>query len=1219
MSFIREANAEPIPGYRLIEPLGTGGYGEVWKCEAPGGLFKAIKFVYGNLNSMDTDAARAEQEQDALNRIKEVRHPFVLSIEQIKVVEGELVIITELADKNLNDLLLEHQAAGLVGIPREDLLRYLRDAAEALDHMNEKHKLQHLDIKPRNLFLISDRVKVADFGLVKHLERQSGMLASVTPLYAAPETFNGKISEYSDQYSLAIVYYELLTGQRPFSGKNARQLAIQHTQQEPELRALPEAERPVLARALAKDPTKRYPNCLAFVKALYNARPVVKAETVAADEQASTGVSPRPKTMSETLEDIFLEQHGLTSDEGRGARDEEEAVAGSPLATRDSPLINRAGGLSEEDENVEEVSQLGLTMHQPQTGVLRPTLILGLGSFGRRALLELRCRFLDRFGDLSKIPLVHFLYVDTDSDAVRNAARGSMDVSALPNEVYHLPLQPVGNYRRRMLDHLNDWLPREKLYNLPRSLQTQGSRALGRLAFADNHLRFMARLRKEVEQIAHPDTLYQSVSQTGLALRNNLPRIYVLAAAGGGSGGLLIDLGFALRRLVHTLRHSEADVIAMLFCGAPEDPATPRLEQANVYATLTELNHFADTGISFTAQYGPDGPKATVHGQPFTNVYLLKLAHRSPESLRDAVAHLGSYLFHELTTPLGLRLDQNRRKKAANGTTGFRSFGTYAVWFPRGLLLRMAGRQACVRLLNDWQVIGEPTAQVEVEAGCARALADPELRFEAVCGRLEKDASVQFDNNLVGALTGLLATLETQSQQTVALDDPAGWSQHSLDLIQEFVGVSFGEEHGSGWRRSRLGRALSQAINKLAGEWDEKLSQAAFGLMEHPGRRVAAAEAALKRFAQFCQDASASHAKSLEQQVLRSRQAREHLDAALQNCKLNVGGFVLFGNRVRRFLKVFMDYLAAFGRQRLAEEIITAGVQFFGILHGKIDERIRDLAFCRQRLRSLQDYLAFPPDVIAEATTPIGVEVTPVNSPFYSAEAYWEAIRQSATARLVLPEGQTELEQAAERFLASLKPEQWVQVDQALQDGVLASLGGLHKVCVTGSDLSRLVSRPMIGAAAGCLGDFLPITDVAEAEFTAPLPPPGAEQQVTGTGVRGHGSAHIAGKAEGYFASAAPLVAAAGDKYQQAFLLVPASDAGKCFGDEAAGAVPSLELIRAPGQADLMFCREQGSLTIDDLRPLLRACRQAYDQSVPVPVSSPHARFDIVDWVPIDP
>src|SRR5437868_4129277 len=189
-----ESQAEPLPGYRLIEPLGSGGFGEVWKCEAPGGLHKAIKFVFGSLNSLDVDGARAEQEFKALERIKEVRHPFVLSTERIEVLEGEVVIVMELADKNLHDAFLESQSAGLIGIPRDDLLRFMRDAAEALDYMGEKHGLAHLDIKPRNLFLVSDRVKVADFGLVKHLERSgaSGVLGGVTPLYAAPETFTNK-------------------------------------------------------------------------------------------------------------------------------------------------------------------------------------------------------------------------------------------------------------------------------------------------------------------------------------------------------------------------------------------------------------------------------------------------------------------------------------------------------------------------------------------------------------------------------------------------------------------------------------------------------------------------------------------------------------------------------------------------------------------------------------------------------------------------------------------------------------------------------------------------------------------------------------------------------------------------------------------------------------------------------------------------------------------
>src|SRR4051812_24232188 len=305
MSFVREPNAEPIPGYRLIEPLGSGGFGEAWKCEAPGGLFKAIKFVFGNLNSLDVDGARAEQELKALNRVKEVRHPFVLSMDRIEVVTGELVMVMELADRSLHDAYEKPQSAGLVGTPHDTLLRFIRDAAEALDHMNEKHGLQHLDIKARNLFLVSDRVKVADFGLVKHLERTgtSGVLGAVTPLYAPPETFTGEISDRSDQYSLAIVYQELLTGHRPFNGKNARQLANQHMNEPPDLRALPEAERAIVARALEKDPAKRFPNCLGFVKALYTAR----APSMAQVSVPSKGPNGRGKTMFDTLESFQLE------------------------------------------------------------------------------------------------------------------------------------------------------------------------------------------------------------------------------------------------------------------------------------------------------------------------------------------------------------------------------------------------------------------------------------------------------------------------------------------------------------------------------------------------------------------------------------------------------------------------------------------------------------------------------------------------------------------------------------------------------------------------------------------------------------------------------------------------------------------------------------------------------------------------------------------------
>src|SRR5262249_20086664 len=159
-------------------------------------------------------------------------------------------------------------------------------------------------IKPRNLFLISDRVKVADFGLVKHLERagNTGILGGVTPLYAAPETFSNHISGRSDQYSLAIVYQELLTGQRPFKGKNPRALAQQHINDEPDLRVLPEADRPVVARALAKDPAKRFPNCLAFVRALYTAAAPPRLEPVSVEPSIN---GKRPKSLFDSMENML--------------------------------------------------------------------------------------------------------------------------------------------------------------------------------------------------------------------------------------------------------------------------------------------------------------------------------------------------------------------------------------------------------------------------------------------------------------------------------------------------------------------------------------------------------------------------------------------------------------------------------------------------------------------------------------------------------------------------------------------------------------------------------------------------------------------------------------------------------------------------------------------------------------------------------------------------
>lgn len=256
---------QQLANYHLIRQLGQGGFADVYLGEH---IYLNTPAAIKVLQMRLTDEDKRNFLEEA-RTIAHLKHPSIVRILEYDVVDSIPFLVMEYAP---NGTLRQWHPKGTV-LPPASIVPYIRQVAAALQYAHDQ-KLIHRDVKPENMLLGNkNAVLLSDFGLAVIVQSSRDRLQTVagTVTYMAPEQLQGKACPASDQYALAAVVYEWLSGERLFSGSFI-EVATQHVLVPPpslrnKIPALSPAIDQVIQKALAKNPEQRFASVLEFARA----------------------------------------------------------------------------------------------------------------------------------------------------------------------------------------------------------------------------------------------------------------------------------------------------------------------------------------------------------------------------------------------------------------------------------------------------------------------------------------------------------------------------------------------------------------------------------------------------------------------------------------------------------------------------------------------------------------------------------------------------------------------------------------------------------------------------------------------------------------------------------------------------------------------------------------------------------------------------------------
>ncbi len=256
--FAYPSGSSPLEGYTIKRGVGHGGFGEVYFATSDAGKEVALKLIRRNF----------DVELRGIKHCLNLKHPNLLAIYDIRedVKDDKWVVMEYVTGERLDDAIAAHPN----GLPIERVLAWIHGVGAGVAYLHD-HGIVHRDLKPGNIFSDEGLVKIGDYGLSKFIScsRRSGQTESVgTVHYMAPEVANGRYGKEIDIYALGVILYEMLTGRVPFDGESVGEVLMKHLTAQPDVSMLAEPYRKVVARALEKDPAKRFRSVQEMLAAL---------------------------------------------------------------------------------------------------------------------------------------------------------------------------------------------------------------------------------------------------------------------------------------------------------------------------------------------------------------------------------------------------------------------------------------------------------------------------------------------------------------------------------------------------------------------------------------------------------------------------------------------------------------------------------------------------------------------------------------------------------------------------------------------------------------------------------------------------------------------------------------------------------------------------------------------------------------------------------------